>query len=111
MGFMHLFSKQVDLSGITKERKLQVSKVSHPWSSMRGDSAGNFRPWELQGDGCSLCHHMKSQSPGFIQPCTDMPVGVLEPTHHLWHGTWPWGYGVHPVRVLGKLSQPSGLHR
>uniref|UniRef100_A0A452TBJ4 Serpin family A member 4 n=1 Tax=Ursus maritimus TaxID=29073 RepID=A0A452TBJ4_URSMA len=51
MGFMHLFSKQVDLSGITKERKLQVSKVSHPWSSMHGDSVGNFCPWELQGDG------------------------------------------------------------
>ncbi|XP_026371157.3 kallistatin [Ursus arctos] len=29
MGFMHLFSKQVDLSGITKERKLQVSKSFH----------------------------------------------------------------------------------
>ncbi|XP_027428485.2 kallistatin [Zalophus californianus] len=29
MGFMDLFSKQVDLSGITKERKLQVSKSFH----------------------------------------------------------------------------------
>lgn len=44
LGFADLFSPQADLSGITEERKLQVSKVSRRRSSMREDMAGNICP-------------------------------------------------------------------
>ena len=81
LGIRDLFSKQANLSGITTQQNMLVSKVSPRWPSILRDLQGDFCPSGDAGPWMLPPLHHVVPAPESVQPPTVMPEH--KPTHHM----------------------------